>query len=75
MEVNIVFAKGFLHGTGSFVVEDMKSGSGNVLLEMFVARFPGFGDLQGLLVLQKLGVNGVRVVVVEDEYILVSAGR
>ena len=45
------------------------------MLEMFVARFPGFGDIQGFLVLQKLGVDGVGVVVVEDEYILVSAGR
>ena len=46
-----------------------------LLLEMVVARFPGFGDLQGSPVLQKLGVGGVGVVVVEDEYILVSAGR
>ena len=40
-----------------------------------MAHFPGFGDFQGLPVLQKLGVDGVGVVVVEDEYILVSAGR
>ena len=39
------------------------------------AHFPGFGDFQGLPVLQKLGVDGVGVVVVEDKYILVSAGR
>ena len=39
-----------------------------------MARFPGFSDIQGLTVLQKLGVDGVGVVVVEDEYILVSAG-
>ena len=44
------------------------------MLEMFVARFPGFSDLQGLPFLHKLGVDGVGVVVVEDEYILVSAG-
>ena len=42
------------------------------MLEVFVAHFPGLGDLQGLLVLEKLGVDGVGVVVVEDEYILVS---
>ena len=75
LEVDIVFVEGFLHGTVSFVVKDVESGSRTVLLEMFVARFPGFGDIQGLLVLQKLGVYGVGVVVVEDEYILVSAGR
>ena len=75
LEVDIVFAEGFLHGTGTFVVEDVESGSRTVLLEMFVARFPGFGDFQGLPVLHKLGVDGVGVVVVEDEYILVSAGR
>ena len=40
---------------------------------MFVARFSGFSDLQGLPVLERLGVDGVGVVVVEDEDILVSA--
>ena len=46
-----------------------------MMLEMFVARYPGFGDFQVLPVLQKVGMDGVGVVVVEDEYILVSAGR
>ena len=46
-----------------------------MLLEMSVARFTGLGDLQGLPVLHNLGVDGVGVVVVEDKYILVSAGR
>ena len=75
LEVDIVFAEGFLHGAGAFFVKDVESGSRDVLLEMLVARYPGFGDFQGLLVLQKLGMNGVGIVVVEDEYILVSAGR
>ena len=75
LEVNIIFAEGLLHGPGAFVVEDVESGSCTVLLEMFVARFPGFGDIQGLPVLQKLGVDGVGVVVLEDKYTLVSAGR
>ena len=75
LEVDILFAEGFLHGTGALFVADVESGSRTVLLEMFVARFPGFGDLQGLMVLQKLDVDGVGVVVVEDEYILVSVGR
>ena len=75
LEVDIAFEEGFLHGTGAFVVKDVESGSRTVSLEIFVARFPGFGDLQGLPVLQKLGVDGVGVVVVEDEYILVSAVR
>ena len=74
LEVDIVFAEGFLHGTGAFVFEDVESGSCTVFLEMFVALFPGFSDFQGLPVLQKLGVDGVGVVVVEDEYILVSTG-
>ena len=74
LEVNIIFAEDFLHGTGAFVVEDVESGSRTVLLEMFVARFPSFSDFQGLPLLHKLGVDGVGVVVVEDEYILVSAG-
>ena len=75
LEVDIVFAEGFLHGTGAFIVADVESGSRTMLLEMYVASFPGFGDFQGFTVLQKLGVDGVGVVVVEDEYILVSAGR
>ena len=40
-----------------------------------MARCPGFGDFHGFLVLQKLGVDGVGVVVLEDEYILVSVER
>ena len=73
LEVDIVFAEGFMHGTGALVAEDVESGICTVLLQMFVARFPGFGDLQGLPVLEKLGVDGVGAVVLEDEDILVSA--
>ena len=47
-----------------FVVKDVESGSRVVLLEMSVARYPDFGDFQGLPVLQKVGVDGVGVVVV-----------
>ena len=75
LEVDILFAEGVLDGAGSFVVEDMDSGRRAVLLKMSVAHYPGFGDFQGLPVLQELGVDGVGDVVVEDEYILVSAER
>ena len=34
---------------------------------------PGLSDLQGLPVLENLGVDGVGVVVIEDEDILLSA--
>ena len=51
LEIDIVFAEGFFHGTGAFLVKDVESGSRNVLLEMFVARFTGFDDLQALPVL------------------------
>ena len=44
-----------------------------MLLDKFMARLSDFGDLQDLQVLEKLGVDGVGVVVVEDEDILVSA--
>ena len=57
LEVDIVFAEGSLHGTGALVVEDVEGGSRTMLLEVFVARFPGFGDLQGLPVLERLGVD------------------
>ena len=73
LEVGIVFAEVFLHGTGALVVEDVEGGRRTMLLEVFVAHFPGFGDIQGFPVLEKLGVDGVSVVVVEDEGILVSA--
>ena len=62
-----------MYGTGALVVEDVDSGGCTVLLEVFMARLPGFSDLQGLPVLEKLGMDGVGVVVVEDEDILVSA--
>ena len=52
LEVNIVIAEGFLHGTGSLVVKDVEGGSRTVLLEVFVARFLGLGDLRGLPVLE-----------------------
>ena len=57
----------------AIVVEDVESGGCTVLLEVFMARITGFSDLQGLPVLEKLGVDGVGVVDVEDEDILVSA--
>ena len=44
-----------------------------MLLEVFVARFLGFGDLQGFPVIDNLGVDGVGVLVVEGGDILVSA--
>ena len=73
LEIDIVFAEGFLHCTGALVVEDVEIWSRTVLQEMFVSRFPGFGDLQGLPVFERLGVDGVGAVVVEEEDILVSA--
>ena len=57
LEVDIVFAEGALHSAGAFVVKDVDSGRCDVLLEMFVARYPGVGDFQGLSVPQKEGVN------------------
>ena len=73
LEVDVVLEEGFLHGAGALVVKDVESGGCTVLLEVFMTRLPGFSDLQGLPVLEKLGVDGVGVVVVEDEDILVSA--
>ena len=57
LKVDIVFAEGFLHGTGALVVKDVESGGCTVLLEVFMARLPGFSDLQGLTVLERLGVD------------------
>ena len=57
LEFDIVFAEGALHSSGEFVVKDVESGSCAVLLEMFVARYPGVGDFEGLAVLQKVGVD------------------
>ena len=44
LEVDIVFAEGALHSAGAFVIKDVESGSCAVLLEMFVAHYPGFGN-------------------------------
>ena len=57
LEVDIVFAEGALNIAGAFVVKDVESGSCAVLLEIFVARYPGVGDFEGLAVLQKVGVD------------------
>ena len=43
------------------------------MLEVSMARLTVFSDIQGLPVIEKLGVDGVGIVVVEDEDILVSA--
>ena len=73
LEVNILLAEGFMHGMGALVVEDVEIRGCTVLLEVFMARLSGCSDLQGLPVLEKLGVDGDVVVVVEGEDILVSA--
>ena len=73
MEVNVVLAGGFLHGMGALVVVDVEIGVYTVLLEVLVACCPGCSDLQGLPGLEKLVVDGVGIVVVEDEDKLVSA--
>ena len=57
LKVDIVFAEGALHIDQAFIVNDVESGRCAVLLEMFVARYPGVGDFQGLTVLQKVGVD------------------
>ena len=72
LKVDVVLVEGFLHGTGALVVNDMERGRCTLLLEIFMAHLPGFSDLQGLSVLEKLGVDEVGVVDVEDEDILLS---
>ena len=57
LEVETVFAEDALHSTGAFNFKDVESGRCAVLLEMFVASFPGVGDFEGLPVLQKVGVD------------------
>ena len=57
LEVDIVFVEGVLHSAGAFVVKDVDSGSCAVLLEIFVARYPGVGDFEGLAVIQKVDMD------------------
>ena len=73
LEINVVLAEGFLHSVGALVVKYVESGGCIVLFEVFVAGLPGCSDIQGLSVLEKLGVDGFCVVVVEDEDVLVPA--
>ena len=40
---------------------------------MFVACRPGCSDIQGLPVFEKVGVDGVGVVVIEDEDVFIPA--
>ena len=72
LEINVVLAEDFLHGVGACIVKDVDSGGCTVLFEVFMTHRPGCSDLQGLLVLEKLGVDGVGVVAVEYENILVT---
>ena len=46
-----------MHIAGAFAVKDVESGGCVVLLEVFVARYPGVGDFEGLAVIQKVGVD------------------
>ena len=48
LEVDIVFAEGVFHSAGAFDVKDVESGSCDILLEMFVAHYPGVVGFQGL---------------------------
>ena len=52
--------------------KDVDSGARTMLLEVFMPPLPGSSDLQGLQILEKLGMDGVGVVFLEDEDILVS---
>ena len=71
LEVNVLFAEGFLHGVGALIVNYVESGGYTVLLYVFVVCRPGCSDIQGLSVIEKLGVDAVGVLVVEDKYVLV----
>ena len=73
LEVNIIFAEGFLHGVGALVVEDVESGGCTMLAWVFMAYRPGCSDIQGLPIFDKVGVDGFGVVVIEDEYVLIPA--
>ena len=42
---------------------------------MFVAGCPGCSDIQGLPVFEKVGVDGVGIVVVEDKDVLIPTWR
>ena len=57
LEVDILFEEGVLHSDGAFVVKDVESGRCAVMLEMFMAHYPGVGDFKGLVVLQNEGVD------------------
>ena len=73
LEANFVLEEVFLCGMGALVFKDVEIGGCTVLLEVFMECRPGCSDIQGLSVLEKLGVDGVGVVVVEDEDVLVPA--
>ena len=73
LEVNVVFEEGFLHGVGALVVEDEESGGLTILEYVFMSCCPGCSDLRGLPVFEKVGVDGVGVVVVEDRDVFILA--
>ena len=75
LEVDIVFSEGFCMVLGHLLLSMWIVGAAPSCWRCPCHVIQTLVIFQGLPVLQKLGVDGVGVVVVEDEYKLVSAGR
>ena len=72
LEIDVVFFECFFEIVGTFVIEDVESGSVAVGLEFGVQGCPGFGEFAGLASFEWLGKDGIAVVVVENHYVVIA---
>ena len=73
LEVDVIFLEGFLEFVGAFVVEDVKGGRVAIGLKARVQAGPGGYDFARLACFQRMGEDGVAVVIIEDHDVLVAA--
>ena len=71
--VNVFLLEGFLEFVGAFVIENVEGGRVAIELKARVQAGPGGCDLACLACFQRMGEDGVAVVIIEDHDVLVAA--
>ena len=73
LEANLVAEKGVLEVLGALVVKNVQVGGVALVDQQFVGGFPSVPDGGGLPVGNGHGVDGVGVLVIQDENVIVPA--
>ena len=63
------------HGLGAFIIKTVEEWATACLLETFLDDFAGFKQGRTFAILDRLWQNGVAIVIIGDEEIVVTAGR